>query len=117
MILASLLTVVFIFMAFYSAIFVRRSAVRYALFFGYIVSVFFLWNPDDTTIIANYFGIGRGLDFLLVLFLVAVVNGIFFIVKHLNSQHQSITKLTRHIAICEAREPRQLGEETLVQEK
>lgn len=103
MMLASLLTVVFIFMALYSAIFVRRSSVRYALFFAYIVAVFFLWNPDETTIIANYFGIGRGLDFVLVLFSVAIVNGTFFIVNHLNSQHQSITKLTRHIAIRDAR--------------
>lgn len=105
MILTSLFTVVFVFMAFYSAVFVRRAAIRYVLFLAYIVAIIFVWNPNVTTIIANYFGIGRGLDFILMLFSVAIVNGTFFIVKHLNSQHQSITKLTRHIAIRDARPP------------
>ena len=117
MILTSLLTIVFVFMAFYSAIFVRRAAVRYALFFAYSAAIFFVWNPNETTIIANYFGIGRGLDFVLVLFSVAIVNGTFFIVKHLNTQHQSITKLTRHIAILEARNPRHSGDAPSVQGK
>lgn len=105
MILTSLLTAVFVFMAIYSAIFVQRAAVRYVLFLAYIAAIFFVWNPNATTIIANYFGMGRGLDFVIVLFFVAIVNGTFFIVKHLNSQHQSITKLTRHIAIRDARPP------------
>lgn len=106
MILTTLLTMVFVFMTFYSVIFVRRAAVRYVLLVAYVAAIFFVWNPNETTIIANYFGIGRGLDFVLVLFSVAIVNGTFFIVKHLNSQHQSITKLTRHIAIRDARNPR-----------
>ena len=117
MILTSLLTVVFVFMAFYSAIFVRRATVRYLLFFAYFAAIFFVWNPNETTIIANYFGVGRGLDFILVLFSVAIVNGTFFIVKHLNSQHRSITKLTRHIAIRETRSPRRSGEAPSTQGK
>lgn len=115
MILTSLLSIVFVFMAFYSAIFVRRAAVRYVLFFSYSAAIFFVWNPNKTTIIANYFGIGRGLDFVLVLFFVAIVNGTFFIVKHLNSQHQSLTKLTRHIAIRDARCPRDSDNASSVQ--
>jgi len=106
MILTSLLTVVFVFMAIYSAIFVRRAQIRYVLFITYIGAIFFVWNPDETTVIANYFGIGRGLDFILVLFSVAIVNALFFIIKHLNSQHQDITKLIRYIAIRDARIPR-----------
>ncbi len=116
MILTSLLTAVFIFMVFYSVIFVRRKAVRYFLLVAYVAAIYFVWNPNETTIIANYFGIGRGLDFVQVLFSVAIVNGIFFIVKHLNSQHQSITKLTRHIAIRDNRTPRNAGGASSVQE-
>ena len=108
MILTSFLTLVFLFMAFYSAIFVGRSVIRYTLFFLYASAIFFVWNPDTTTIIARFFGIGRGLDFVLVLFSVAIVNGSFFIIRHLISQHQSITKLARHIAIRDARSPRTL---------
>lgn len=103
MIFTSFLTLVFLFMAFYSAIFVGRSGIRYMLFFLYAGAIFFVWSPDTTTIIARFFGIGRGLDFVLVMFSVAIVNGLFFITKHLISQHQSITKLVRHIAIRDAR--------------
>lgn len=102
MILVWLLTVVFVFMMLYIAVFIRQAAVRYGLFFAYGAAIFFIWNPNTTTHIANTFGIGRGLDFVLVLFCVVIVNGIFFIVRHLNSQHQSITKLARHIAIRDA---------------
>ena len=117
MILTSLLTVVFVFMAFYSAIFVRRTVLRYSLLVAYIAAIFFVWNPDETTIIANYFGIGRGLDFVLVLFSVAIVNGTFFIVNHLSSQHQSITKLARYIAIRDACNPVEHASESLKQGK
>ena len=106
MILASFLTVFFVFMIFYSAISVRRATARYIILAIYILAVFFVWNPNQTTIVANYFGIGRGLDFVLILFSVAIFNGNFFIVKHLNSQQQSISKLTRHIAIRDARNSR-----------
>lgn len=105
MILTSLLTIVFVFMMFYSIVFVHRPVVRYVLLSAYSLAIFFVWNPELTTVIANLFGIGRGLDFVLVMFSVAIVNGIFFIVKHLNSQHQSITDLARYIAIRDARPP------------
>jgi hypothetical protein len=102
MIFTSFLTAIFVFMAIYSIVFVHRVTFRSTLLFVYGAAIFFVWNPNATTVVANFFGIGRGLDFVFVLFLVAIVNGIFFIVKHLNAQHQSITRLTRHIAIHEA---------------
>ncbi len=105
MIFISFLTAVFVFMAIYSVIFVRPGAIRSGLLLAYSAAIFFVWNPEVTIIMANFFGIGRGLDFVLVLFSVAIVNGMFFMVKHLSSQHQSITKLARHIAIHDARPP------------
>lgn len=110
MIFAALLSFIFVFMAFYSVVFVRRAAVRYVLLLAYGAAIFFVWSPDTTTVIANYFGIGRGLDFVLVLFLIVIINGIFFIVRHLNSQHQSITRLARHIAIRDAHTPSCTGD-------
>lgn len=102
MIFAAILTVVFVFMAFYSVVFVRRAAVKYALLLTYGAAIFFVWSPEATTVIANLFGIGRGVDFVLLLLSVAIANGTFFVVRHLNVQHQSITKLTRHIAMRDA---------------
>ena len=105
MILTLLLTLVFVFMAFYSIVFIHRAGVRYVSLFAYSAAIFFVWSPESTTVIAHFFGIGRGLDFVLVLFSVAIINGMFFIVRHLNSQHQDITKLAQHIAIRDARTP------------
>ena len=105
MILASFLTIFFVFMVFYSAISVRRAIARYIILAVYFMAIFFVWNPNQTTIIANYFGIGRGLDFVLVIFSVAVLNGTVFIIRHLTSQHQNISRLVRHIAIRDALKP------------
>lgn len=92
-------------MVFYSVIFVHHTLVRYVLLMAYSFAIFFIWNPELTTVIAHFFGIGRGLDFVLILFSVVIVNGMFFIVRHMHSQHQSITKLARHIAIRDAHSP------------
>lgn len=105
MILATLLSVIFFSMAIYSIVFVSRISVRYLLLFSYCAAIVFVWNPELTTVIAHFFGIGRGLDFILVLLSVAIVNGLVIIVRHLNSQHQSISQLTRHIALRDARDP------------
>ncbi len=99
MIFTWFLTSVFLFMAIYSLVFVRRILIRYALLFLYASAIFFVWCPDATTIIAQFFGIGRGLDFMLVLFSVTIINGSLFIIRYLNAQHQNITKLTRFIAL------------------
>lgn len=105
MILVLLLTGIFIFMAFYSVIFVHNTLIRYILFFIYITAIVIIWNPGIATIIAHYFGMGRGIDFIFVLFSVVVVNITVFIVKHLNFQHRSITKIARYIAINNAQTP------------
>lgn len=105
MILSALLTVVFFSMAIYSVVFVNRVSIRYLLLLIYCAAIFFVWHPESTTVIANFFGIGRGLDFVFILLTVAIINGLLIVVRHLNSQHQSISKLTRHIAIRDARVP------------
>ncbi|CAG1022296.1 hypothetical protein MTYM_01613 [Methylococcales bacterium] len=103
MILAIFLTLLFLLMALYTAVFVKNHIVRYILFLIYSSAVFFVWNPAITTIIANFFGVGRGLDFTLVMLSVAILNGLLFCARHLNSQHQCITQLARHLAKHEAR--------------
>lgn len=59
-------------------------------------------NPDLASRIANLFGIGRGADLLLYLFVIA---GLFFAVG-MSSEHKrlqrQITELVRHIAISNA---------------
>jgi hypothetical protein len=65
--------------------------------------IIFSFLPDLSTNVANFFGIGRGADFLfyishIVLFFVAFLN-------YLQSKNieQKWTKLIRHLAIKEAK--------------
>lgn len=103
MIFSILLTAVFLFMAVYSFAFIRPNAVRFLLCVAYIVGVYFVWNPEITSTIAHFFGIGRGLDFFLILLLVAIINALVLLARHLNSQHRAITNLARYIALQNAR--------------
>ena len=105
MILSALLSIVFFSMAIYSVVFVSRASARYLLLLVYCAAIFFVWNPQSTTLIAHFFGIGRGLDFVIILLTVAIANGLIIIVRHLNSQHQSISELARYIAIRDAQVP------------
>ncbi len=105
MIFSLFLTIVFIFMALYSVVFTRTTVIRFTLLLIYIIAIFFVWNPDTTTVVANFFGIGRGLDFILILFMITIMNGMFFIIKNSQNQSQDITKLARYIAIKDTRIP------------
>lgn len=103
MIFSVFLAVVFLFMAVYSFVFIRQPAIRFLLCIAYLVGIYFVWHPDASTTIARFFGIGRGLDFFLILLSVAIVNALVLMARHINAQHRDLTKLARHIALQEAR--------------
>lgn len=103
MIFSVLLTFVFLFMAVYSFAFIRPNAVRFLLCLAYLVGIYFVWNPEITSTIAHFFGIGRGLDFFLILLLVAIINALVLLARHINAQHRAITNLARYIALQNAR--------------
>jgi hypothetical protein len=105
MIFSIFLTILFLFMAIYSAVFIRSRTIRWLLCSTYVISIYFVWNPAVTTTIAQYFGIGRGLDFFLILLSVAIVNAIVLLARHMNTQHRALTQLARHIALINARAP------------
>jgi small membrane protein len=70
-----------------------------------VCGVLLVINPDLASRIANLFGIGRGADLLLYLFVIA---GLFFAVgisTENKRQQRQITELVRHIAIANASHP------------
>lgn len=99
MIFSIFLTAVFLFMAVYSFVFLQPRALRLLLTVVYLVSIYFVWHPNATTALANVFGIGRGLDFFLILLSVAIVNALLLLARHMNAQHRAITQLARFIAL------------------
>lgn len=99
MMMAALLSLVLLMMAIYTFIFISTRLLGWLLLALYAGAVFIVWWPDITTAIAHGMGIGRGVDLVLILVSVVIVNVIMFLVRHVYFMHQQITKLARHIAI------------------
>lgn len=76
----------------------RLFAILFAV--GAILAILF---PDILTSIANFFGIGRGVDFLFYVFIIAVL---LFAVAAVRSKARGdarVTELARAVALMEAR--------------
>jgi hypothetical protein len=105
MIMSSFLTFIFLVMAVYCVVAVKSPLFRWTLLCGYILAIFFVWNQEKTTVIANFLGMGRGLDFALILLCIAIMNVLLFVISHLTMQHRMLTNLARHIALTSSTEP------------
>lgn len=81
----------------------RKFSVREFFFWGIIwIGVFGISiAPAISGQIAHFFGINRGVDFLIYLSVVALFYFNFKLYVELDSLKQEITKLTRYIAIGE----------------
>lgn len=97
------LAAIFLFMAIYIFVFIKQLATRVILCTAYLAAIYFVWNPDTTTTIAHYFGIGRGLDFFLILLSVTIVNALVLVLRHLHMQQRQLTQLARKFALHNAR--------------
>jgi hypothetical protein len=86
---------------------VASAVICAALFGGYLI-----WNPDHATSVAHLFGIGRGTD--LVLYVWMLISFALMLVLYFNSrkQFQIVTVLVRAIALAEARLDSEMSEET-----
>jgi len=102
---AIILTIVFIFMMAYSFVSIKSAIIRLTFCLAYLAAVFFVWNPDFSTKVANIFGIGRGLDFFMILLSVAIINSLVLVARQIHVQHMAITKLARSIALDRVKKP------------
>jgi hypothetical protein len=81
----------------------RRSPIVATLSWGVgLAGFYFVWMPSHATLVAELFGIGRGAD--LVLYLWVCISLIVLLNLHLKlrTQHELITALARSIAIANA---------------
>ena len=69
------------------------------------VGAFFIWAPEQTTVISRAIGVGRGAD--LVLYLWVVISLALMLVLYLKivQMGRKLTQLTRTIALSRARTP------------
>lgn len=82
----------------------RSLAIKrlFAILFA-VGAIFAILFPDVLTSIANFFGIGRGVDFLFYIFIIAVL---LFAVAAVRSKARAdarVTELARAVALMEAR--------------
>ncbi|QUH24135.1 DUF2304 family protein [Methanobacterium alkalithermotolerans] len=78
-----------------------RTSPRMLLFWIiiWIMVILISFFPQETTIFANIFGIGRGLDFIIILGLIGCYYLIFKIYTMIERLESDISQLVREIAI------------------
>jgi hypothetical protein len=84
---------------------VRGNFVALLLLLSALTAIFFVIFPDETIVIANKLGVGRGTD--LLLYFCFITGAILVLLIHVKFRQQSImiTELARAIAIAEPRRP------------
>jgi hypothetical protein len=80
----------------------RSPAVSFIAMAASVAGLVFVWVPSLSTIVAEFVGIGRGVD--LILYLWVCISLILLLNLHLKlrTQEERITKLARAIAIRDA---------------
>jgi hypothetical protein len=70
-----------------------------------LAGVYVAWFPNHTSELANWVGIGRGVDLMLYVWVLA--SGLLFLVLHLKlvNQDRKLTELARAIALAGALAP------------
>jgi hypothetical protein len=79
----------------------RRSPVVALLSYGAaLAGIYFVWVPSHSTWVAEFVGVGRGVD--LILYMWVCISLIIFLNLHLKlrAQHELITALARSIALA-----------------
>jgi hypothetical protein len=106
MIFQILSSIILLFMITYQLVFVTNTFLKLGLLGLYVSLIYFTWYPHTTTVIANFFGIGRGIDLFLLVFSIIVINVAFIIIKRLTKINRQLTKLTRELAIINSFNPK-----------
>lgn len=67
------------------------------------LSVIFVLHPELTSRIAHFLGVGRGVDLMLYIFLVATVYALLQLYARVRTLDWQVTQLTRALAIANVR--------------
>ena len=106
MMISILLAVALLCVAFYAyRVMAQGNALALPLLLLSFTGIFFVFFPEETIVIANKLGVGRGTD--LLLYLCFVTGSILIVLIHIKFRHQSIeiTELARAIALASPMRP------------
>ncbi len=85
--------------------FKKQPLIRGLVSMVLIVAIIFTVFPDSSTQLANYLGVGRGVDMVIYLSLVGLVVGGLLLYLRILKLERQITELTRQQAIIQAQKP------------
>ena len=68
-------------------------------FLLWLVVLIVFWQPETTTYLANWLGIGRGADLAVYLSILVIFYLIFRIYVRIEKMEKDITKVVRHVAL------------------
>ena len=92
---------------------VQRTTSRFLQFgvLGVIaVGGYFVWMPEQATVVAHALGVGRGADLLFYLWVIITLALIMFMYLKIQSLARRVTRLARAVALEHARQPDGPGE-------
>lgn len=81
----------------------RSQLIALIVTFTACAALWLVWFPRHATLLANWVGIGRGVDLILYFWVAISFNILLNLHLKLREQLELITKLTRQIALNEAR--------------
>jgi hypothetical protein len=82
---------------------VRMQASKRLAFVAFLLlNAYAVVRPDDTSTVAHWFGIGRGVDLLVYLLIVTFVFAVINFYLRLRDSEQRVTELARAVAIRDA---------------
>lgn len=85
--------------------FKKQPLIRGLVSMVLIVAIIFTVFPDSSTQLANYLGVGRGVDMVIYLSLVGLVVGGLLLYLRILKLERQIVELTRQQAIIQAQKP------------
>lgn len=98
MILGFILSLILTLMAVVCFVYLKSVWIRRFMLLLYLGSVVFVLYPSAGTSLANLFGIGRGVDFVLIVMSIALVNAVLLLARYLFSIQRNVTLMARYIA-------------------
>ena len=110
MIFSALLTLFLLFLIIYALLQKKQfPVIGRALPLVSAFGIYVAWFPDSTGYVAHWVGIGRGVDLMLYVWIMA--SALLFLVLHLKliAQERLLTELARHLAIRSAQLPKPGG--------
>lgn len=78
--------------------------VRWTMGLVVVFGIYLVWFPEHSMVLSRWFGVGRGADLITYCWIVVSLLLILVLYLRINRLHATVTELTRHVALNQARQ-------------